>query len=63
VLPSEIVCEAGVERVSHSATLMCDIRFFDTEHRLLVWLEGMEVTCSASLNRLSGERAAEAGVS
>src|SRR5262249_35733263 len=40
-LPSEIVCEAVVERMPSgvSATLVCDIRFFDTDHRLLLRLE------------------------
>jgi hypothetical protein len=63
VLPPEIVCEALVERVPRSATLVCDIRFFDAEHRLLVRLEGMEVTCSATLNRLSDAKPAGAVVS
>ena len=63
VLPAEIVCEALVERVPRSAMLVCDIRFFDADHRLLVWLEGMEVTCSAALNRLSDAKVAGAAVS
>src|SRR5262249_37616637 len=62
VLPAEVVCEALVERVPRSAMLVCDIRFFDADHRLLVWLEGMEVTCSAALNRLSDAKVAGAGV-
>jgi Polyketide synthase dehydratase N-terminal domain/Polyketide synthase dehydratase domain len=65
VLPPELVCEALVEqRPSRtSATLVCDIRFFDADHRLLVRLEGMEATCSAALNRLSDAKVAGAGVS
>jgi hypothetical protein len=60
-LPKEVVCEAVIDRRRGSSTLECDLRFFDDERRLLLRMEGMEVTCSRSLNRLSDARTAGAG--
>jgi NAD(P)-dependent dehydrogenase (short-subunit alcohol dehydrogenase family) len=63
VLPADLVCEALVERLPRTATLVSDIRFFDAGHRLLLRLIGMEATCSAALNRLSDAKVQGAGVS
>jgi acyl transferase domain-containing protein/NAD(P)H-dependent flavin oxidoreductase YrpB (nitropropane dioxygenase family)/NADP-dependent 3-hydroxy acid dehydrogenase YdfG/acyl carrier protein len=54
----EVVCEIEIVNPSGSPTLRCRPVFYDEAGRVLAWMEGMEVTMSKALNRLSVAKSA-----
>jgi hypothetical protein len=52
----KIDCQINVLPGSGSNIIHSDIAFFDAEGNLLGVMEGVESTCSKSLNRLTGDK-------
>jgi len=55
---SEIACEIEIVNQPGSPTLRCRPVFYGEAGRVLGWMEGMEVTMSKALNRLSMAKSA-----
>ena len=50
-----MTCVIGVESIAEGHALRSDVQFVDAAGRVLAVLEGMEASCTAHLNRVTGE--------